>query len=137
MPPSTLHKVFFGEDGLRAIWSLVIFIALLAALWLSMNAISDKLFPPTHWTNVVPLRLDVFIGEAIPVLATLFASWIMSKIERRPNSVYGLDGRRKVPHFFAGLACGVACLSLLVFTLWKTGLLVFDSRLLFGRDILR
>jgi hypothetical protein len=33
IPPSTLHKVFFGEDGLRAIWSLLIFIALLAALW--------------------------------------------------------------------------------------------------------
>lgn len=100
-----------------------------------MNAISDKLFPPSHWKNVIPLRLDVFIGEAIPFLATLFASWIMSKIERRPNSVYGLGGMRNVPHFFAGLAWGVTCLSLLVFTLWKTGLLVFDSRLLFGRDI--
>lgn len=137
MPPSILHKVFFGEDGLRAIWSLLIFVALLAALWLSMNAISNKLFPPTHWTDVIPLRLDIFIHEAIPFLATLLASWIMSKVERRPNSVYGLGGRRKVPHFFAGLAWGVVCLSLLVFTLWKTGLLVFDNRLLFGRDIFR
>ena len=35
------------------------------------------------------------------------------------------------------LAWGVTCLSLLVLTLWKTGLLVIDSRLLFGSDILR
>jgi len=27
----------------------------------------------------------------------------MSKIERRPNSVYGLGGSRKLLHFFAGL----------------------------------
>ncbi len=40
-------------------------------------------------------------------------------------------------HFFAGLAWGITCLSLLVLTLWKTGLLVFDSRVLFGGDIIR
>jgi len=32
---------------------------------------------------------------------------------------------------------GVTCLSLLVLTLWKAGLLVFDSRLIFGSAILR
>ena len=61
----------------------------------------------------------------------------MSKIEQRPNSVYGLGGSRRLPNFFAGLAWGVTCLSLLVLTLWKTGFLVIDSRLLFGSDILR
>jgi len=52
------------------------------------------------------------------------------KIERRPTSVYGLGGRRRLPNFLAGLAWGVALLSLLVFTLRATGLLVFDARLL-------
>ena len=61
----------------------------------------------------------------------------MSKIERRPNSVYGLGGRRKLPLFFTGAAWGFACLSLLVGILWKSGLLVVDRRLLFGADILR
>jgi hypothetical protein len=42
-----------------------------------------------------------------------------------------------VAHFFAGLLWGVLCLSLLVLILWKKGLLVFDSRLLFGGDVLR
>jgi membrane protease YdiL (CAAX protease family) len=61
----------------------------------------------------------------------------MSKIERRRNSVYGLGGSRKLSHFLAGLAWGVTCLSLLVVTLLKTGLLVIDSRLLSGSAILR
>ncbi len=43
----------------------------------------------------------------------------------------------KLAHFFAGLVWGVICLSLLIFTLVKTGHLVFDSRLLFGSDVLR
>jgi hypothetical protein len=77
------------------------------------------------------------IAEAVPFLATLLITWIMSKIEQRPNSVYGLGGRRKLPYFFAGLAWGVTCLSLLVLTLLKGGFLVVDSRLLIGRDILR
>ena len=42
-----------------------------------------------------------------------------------------------LPHFFAGLAWGVTCLSLLILILWKAGLLVFERRLLFGADILR
>ena len=86
-------------------------------------------------TNITPTF--GIIAESLPFLATLLVTWIMSKIERRPNSVYGLGGQRKLPHFLAGLAWGVTCLSLLVFALWKTGLLVIDSRLLFGAAAFR
>jgi hypothetical protein len=61
----------------------------------------------------------------------------MSKIEHRPNSVYGLGGKRPLENFLTGLGWGAACLSLLVFTLWATGLLVIDSRLLFGAAAFR
>jgi len=138
--PSVLRKIFVGKDGIRAGWSLLIFIALMVALGFSSNRIAHKLYPsaPTGVTpgmEVPPSFLA--IGEAVPFFMVLLATWIMSKIERRPNSAYGLGGSRKLPHFFAGLAWGVVCLSLLVLTLWKTGLLVIDSRLLFGSDALR
>ena len=67
----------------------------------------------------------------------LLVTWIMSKIERRPNSVYGFGDSRKVAHFFAGLLWGIVCLTLLVLTLLKIGLLVIDARMLSGSDILR
>jgi membrane protease YdiL (CAAX protease family) len=133
--PSTLRWVFLGADGLRAGWSLLIFIALMAALLKGVNVIGKLIHLGASNANVTPSFM--LIGEALPFLATLLATWIMSKIERRPNSVYGLGGQRKLPHFFAGLAWGVSFLSLLVFTLWKTGLLVIDGRLLFGNDVLR
>jgi membrane protease YdiL (CAAX protease family) len=136
--PSMLHKVFLGPDGLRAGWSLLIFFALLAAVISAMSFVNHKLHPPTPRTssNTIGARFTL-INESIPFLALLLVTWIMSKIERRRNSVYGLGGRHRLAHFFAGLLWGLLCLSLLIFTLLKTGLLAIDTRLLFGDDILR
>ncbi len=139
--PPALRKVFIGKDGLRAGWSLLIFLALLAAVLFCANFIGHKLLPPAPKTaNAeldIPLTPRVFFGDAITFFAVLLVAWIMSKIERRPNAVYGLGGSRKLPHFLAGLAWGVTCLTLLILTLWKTGLLVFNGRLLAGSAILR
>ena len=138
--PSMLRKTFVGEDGLRAGWSLLIFAAIMAVLIVAVNVVGHKFFQPTPKAakdaSVITIKAG-FIQEAIPILLVLIVTWIMSKIERRPNSVYGLGGSRKLPLFFAGLAWGVTCLSLLVLTLWKTGLLVIDSRIIFGSDVFR
>ena len=138
--PSTLHKLFIGKDGLRAAWSLLIFVALFVAIMYCANRIGHKLYPPSPQeadpkADIAPLR--GFISELVPLLVTLLVSWIMSKIERRPNSVYGLGDSRMFSHFFSGLTWGITCLSLLILTLWKSGFLVFDARLLFGSDILK
>ena len=138
--PSGVRNIFIGKDGLRAGWSLLIFIALLAAVLIAANFVTHKIHPhnPNAAKNMSEISLKAaFINESIPLVIVLLVTWIMSKIERRPNSVYGFGGSRKVAHFFAGLAWGVVCLSLLVLSLWKTGLLVIDGRLLFGSDILR
>jgi hypothetical protein len=139
VPPSTLRKIFIGKDGLRAGWSLLIFIALFAAVVICVNVIGHKLFPhpPNAAADTFLTPHSVFVSESIAVLVTLLVTWIMSKIERRPNSVYGFGGNRKLLLFAAGLAGGVICISLLVLTLWGTGLLIIDSRLLFGSGILR
>jgi hypothetical protein len=61
----------------------------------------------------------------------------MATIERRPVSVYGLGGTRKLPYLLIGTVAGLAAISLLIFILVKAGLLVIDRRLLFGSDALR
>jgi CAAX protease family protein len=138
--PSKIRKIFIGKDGLRAGWSLLIFIAIFAALAFCANRIGHKLHPPSTEAEKPGSEISPtlgFIAESTPFLITLVVTWIMSKIERRPNSVYGFGGKRKFALFLAGLAWGVTCVSLLVLTLWKIGFLVFDSRLLFGGNILR
>ena len=91
------------------------------------SAKANSAFPPTA----------ALLVEGLNFLVVALISWIMSKIERRPVSVYGFGDQRKLPHFFAGLGWGIVCLSLLVLTLRTTGLMVFDGRLLFGPDVLR
>jgi len=138
VPPPPLHKIFIGRDGLRAGWGLLIFIGLFAALLFATSLIAHKINP--HAPKAPKSEISVkasFIRESIPLIAVLLVTWIMSRIERRPISVYGLGGGRKLARFLAGLAWGVVCLSLLVAILWKSGLLVIDRRLLFGGDILR
>ena len=139
-PPSRIEKVFIGKDGLRAGWGLLIFIALFAAIIFGINVIGHKFHPPAPRTvKTIPeviLASHLLVTEAVVFLVTFFVSWIMSKIEERPQSVYGLGGKRKLVRFFAGLAWGVTCLSLLILTLWKTKFLVIDGRLLFDGGIL-
>jgi membrane protease YdiL (CAAX protease family) len=135
--PSTLYKVFIGKDGLRAGWSLLIFVAIFAAIAFCANRIGHKLYPPPAKAPTEISPSFGYIAELIPFLITVLVTWIMSKIERRPNSVYGFGDSRMFSHFFAGMAWGIICLSLLVLTLVKSGLLVFDGRLLFRGDILR
>jgi membrane protease YdiL (CAAX protease family) len=135
--PSNLRRIFFGKDGLRAGWSLLIFIAMFAAIALSVNVIGHRLHlsGPKPGSEISP-RFGLLV-EAIPFLVVSLLTWIMSKIERRPFSVYGFGDSRKLPHFFAGLAWGIACVSLLIVTLVKSGFLVIDHRVIFGGDILR
>lgn len=137
---STLRDVFIGQDGLRAGWSLLIFIAMIAAIAFCTNRISHKLHVPDPNSAKPGAEMSPLFGilaEAIPFVIVVFVTWIMSKIERRPLGVYGLGDTRKFSHFFSGMAWGIACLSLLILTLWKSGFLVFDSRLLFGSDVFR
>ena len=138
--PSTLRKIFVGEDGLRAGWSLLVFVAIFAAIVFCMNFIGHRYFPsavksPKPGAEGSPAFL--FIAESIPFVITVLVTWIMSKIERRPASVYGFGGRRRLRNFFAGLGWGIVCLSLLIAALWRTGLLVIDGRVLHGSSILR
>jgi membrane protease YdiL (CAAX protease family) len=138
--PSALRKIFIGKDGLRAGWSLLIFIALIAGIMFCVRIIVHKVHPPAPKGTTPDSEISLLSGlffEGIPLLVVFLITWIMSKIERRPMSVYGLGGGRKLRNFLAGLAWGAICLSLLILTLWKSGLLVIDSRILFGSDILR
>jgi membrane protease YdiL (CAAX protease family) len=137
--PSILRRTFIGIDGLRAGWSVLIFAVLMFGLLQGVSAINRTLHllpkHPAPNADLTPAFLFAF--ELVLLLTTILVTWIMSKVERRRNSVYGLGDRRKLTNFLGGLAWGVTCLSLLVLTLWKTGLLVIDSRLLFGDNVLR
>jgi uncharacterized protein len=139
-PTPTIRRIFIGQDGLRPWWGLLIFIAIFAAVAFCANRIAHKFHPPDP--NEMKPGAEMgpvlgIIGEGSSFLLVLLVTWIMSKIERRPVSVYGLGGSRRLANFLAGMAWGIICLTLLILTLLKSGLLVIDRRVLFGGDIVR
>lgn len=136
---SLIRAIFIGQDGLRAGWSLLLFILILAVLLQGVTFVGRKShFLPANGVpeGELPPSLGLF-AEGLPFLMTFLAGWIMSKVEKRRNSVYGLGGPGGLGNFCAGLGWGVTCLSLLVFILWKTGFLVVDNQLLRGAVAIR
>jgi uncharacterized protein len=71
------------------------------------------------------------------LLLVSLATLILSRIERRPVSVYGLGGSGRLRLFVHGLFWGLGLLSVLVLVLWKAHLLVFDRELLAPVAIIR
>jgi uncharacterized protein len=138
--PFRPRQIFIGKDGLRAPWSVLIFLIIFGCILVAgiFSAQGLHLIDLKQQSAAAALSLTFgYANEGISVIAVLLASWIMSKIERRSISFYGYGGSRKVIHFFAGTAAGIALITLLVAILWKSGLLVIDSRLIFGADIVR
>ena len=140
-----MRFVFFGPNGLRPGWGLLIFILMVAAFAGAFNFGLHKAHPAAvktveqrkaeAVTGQSPSSMFVAEGGSFAVIA--LATWIMGRIERRPVGRYGYGGRRKIRRFFAGFAWGLLFLSGLVAALWKAGLLTFDGRLLFGAEALK
>src|SRR5215468_10904989 len=127
---SRLRIIFIGNEGLRAGWSILIFLVIFAFVVAIGNLALRKTHVITPLTTGAPdITLSFgFAYEAVSALAALLATWIVSKIERRGRS-YGFGGPRRGKLFLAGLISGLFLISLLVFALWKSGLLVLGRRL--------
>jgi len=160
---SPFRYVFFGTDGLRAGWGLLIFIAMVAGSFYSIHlarttierrsaTTASQIAAPGRTNSDTPAGATgkaspeasrplppraAFLREGPYLVMVMLATLIMSRIERRPFGVFGLGGTHRLPQFFAGLFWGVVCLSLLVSLLRLLGFLQFDALLLSGGAAVR
>lgn len=119
-----IAEIFVGPQGLRAGWSLLLFIYLcvyigkfLGSLLVSMNALQPNAgFTPQN----------MFFGELDSLVALLASAAFMAVPEQRRLVEYYLTGPQRVKHFFSGLAVGFAALSVLVGGLAAGGWLHLD-----------
>jgi len=155
-PEPTAHRVFIGPHGLRAGWSLLIYIAILASTIFGVRAVHDHYKAKAHQALVAearaaghaapepakrdpgaPMRVrDALIQEGIVFVVLLLISLLMAAIERRSVLVFGLGGVRPLARFFLGAAWGLAALSLLVAALRGGHFLSFDAQLEHGWAII-
>ena len=126
---------FFGNDGLRAGWSALLFVAIVVGVARDPCRCGETLL---HGHRSDPQRLrhhpsGLSISEASRwLLVVLVATWIMARIEGRRLVVYGYAGRATLVRFLSGCVWGFVALSALVAVLWKTHLLAFDAGHLHG-----
>ncbi|WP_254604999.1 CPBP family intramembrane glutamic endopeptidase [Sphingomonas bacterium] len=138
-PRGWFRYIFVGADGLRAGWSLLLFIVLVALLAagvsFAMAFVAKTILHLPPPAKGAPGEAGVtFANDATGFLTFGVASLIMARIERRPFARYGLTRSLLLPDLLKGMAWGIAMLSLLVGMLVASGALAFDGIVLGGRE---
>jgi membrane protease YdiL (CAAX protease family) len=117
-PTRQQSPIFFGPDGLRAGWSILLFIGVVAALAVPFQWLVHAIMVHRHIAPPATggeLRPAIFIlSEGVTLLIVLIATALMGKVEGHRFTFYGLAGGGRARQFFIGLLCGFAFLSLLV-----------------------
>ena len=134
------NSVLFGADGLRAGWSLLIFLVLLSIVY--TLAIPVFRYQLAHHATAAHAGAQRSTEQPISVTLTqdgilfaglLLCSAIMSRIEGRPFARYGIGATpRALRLLITGIVWALLFLSLLVLLLRAMHLLAFDGRLLQG-----
>jgi hypothetical protein len=133
-----LRWIFIGEQGLRAGWSALIFIALFMVFMYGFGRVGSFFL-----RHVLHTRLgqgtapSTIFGEGLAVLSLLAAGAVVALIERRRVWDYNLTGARRSLHFLSGLTTGFAALSVLVGCMVLGGWLRFGPVGLSGGQIVR
>lgn len=129
---SAMNEIFFGPNGIRAGWRLLIFAAIIATFLTAVHY-GGKLLsqgqPQQHGFSMT----GIIVGEAIVFLLFLIASWIMAKIEGRTIGDYGLPGRKAFQkEFWQGAIIGFVAMTILLATLRALGVFYFGTFALHG-----
>jgi hypothetical protein len=129
---ATIRWMFVGSDGIRAGWSIGLFILLLAVPSVPLQLVARHYHLKPE--GEIPLGLFL-VGETVQLATVFLATAVMARVERRRFWYFGLGGQRPALYFLIGMAGGLASMSLLVGTLFAGGNLVFDGVALHGWSI--
>ena len=137
-PPTTeprIQWVFLGPQGLRAGWSVLLWLIFMFLLISGLGFLFAELGLVKRQASFSPRSL--FFNELLSVIALAGAIGIMALIEQRHILDYNLREARGVRHFFSGLVAGFAALSLLVACLAAGGWLHIGGAALSGTSIFK
>jgi uncharacterized protein len=121
-PPagSTTKRMFIGPNGLRAGWRLLIFMAIFVAMSSVVRLIIKRFYPEAlDPVQLTPAR--IIVPDLLVCFMLMAAAWIMSKIEGRNLSQYGLPKSQALgKNLWLGVLIGLLATSgtvLLIFVL--------------------
>src|SRR6202041_1061728 len=111
-PYRGLKWIFIGPHGLRAGWSIGIFMALAYLFMGFLGSLFAALQLVTMGAGFTPQ--NAFFNELYQVLSLVAAAGIVALIERRSILDYNLRGPKRLIHFISGLIVGFAAVSAMV-----------------------
>jgi membrane protease YdiL (CAAX protease family) len=136
-PGDGLQWIFFNQRGLRPGWRILIFLVICLASFFFLIALIRP------FASRMPQGMNpsvMMIGEILQFSVILFASWVMSRMERREMGEYGLPVRNSglLPRFVRGyIFWGFLPLTLLLLVLRGLHSFYFGSEVLHGAEVLR
>lgn len=139
-PPEGLaSKIFFGQDGLRSGWSLLLYVAFGFMIWYPLAIVVTLVGAFREgWDS----PQSVALGELVSFAAVYGAALVMARLERLPAGIYGLPLPQAFgKSFWQGVFLGLCEVSLLVgliaaFGGYSFGTLVLHSTGLIGWGLL-
>ncbi len=110
-PKRNAAWIFIGPNGVRALWSLLIYALLVFTLGVGLTKL---LHPLVGNVNVLAPGGMIF-AETLTFLVVLIPALVLARLERRPAGAYGLPLRGAFgKHFWTGAFWGVAMLSVVM-----------------------
>ncbi len=133
-----LRWIFLGDQGLRAGWSVLIFITLFLLFMYGLGTGGSYFVRHVlHAKLGHGTALSTVFGEGLAVLSLLASGAIVALIERRRVLDYYLRGPRRSMYFVTGLIAGFTALSVLVGSMAQGGWLRFGPAALSGAQIFK
>jgi membrane protease YdiL (CAAX protease family) len=126
--------VFYGPNGLRAGWRLLLFLAILSILFPAAAMLVRLFHAPRMRDGITPGAAR--FGEGLPLLIVLLASWIMAQVERRGLAAYGLPARFAFgARFWQGAIIGFLAISGLLGAIRMAGAFHLAGLALHGAEL--
>jgi CAAX protease family protein len=141
VPPRVdrLKWLFWGPNGMRALWRLAIFVGLVFGLRFGISRLLRLLhLARPRGAPIVFTAKTVLIQDGLAFLCVLLATLVMGAFEKRSLGDYGLPRRGAFGvRFFEGFAWGFVAECATIFTLYLTGNVSFHGFDLTGSAAVR
>lgn len=133
---SWVRFVFWGPNGLRAGWRLLIFVLIFSAisggLFLALRPFVRRAVP----ANFAPSVEVLLPSEAVAVVVILLSTFLMTKIEGRTFADYGLPWRKALgARFWEGTAWGFGAITAVLAALRALGCFSFGMGALHAAEL--
>jgi membrane protease YdiL (CAAX protease family) len=131
--PSGVRRIFFGRDGLRAGWALLLWLVFMSTLSRGVTTLIRLVLLHQHLPPHTTPEWLMLATSAFGFFVVGAAGLIVSRVEGRPWSAYGIGSLRgRGGDFGWGLLTGFVTLSVLIALLWQAKVIVFGGLMLHG-----